>query len=221
MPYHIQEHGVRGIQLFPDIAERFMLLFADDITCIAYTIAGLQRQLNVLQECCNDFKLIVNVTKTKVLVFKKGGRLSKAEQWYGFLYLGVFFSQQMSMFKMAESISVKAKKALNHLFNGLHSLPCIPYETFFKIFYSKISSIRLYVAELWGMTSHGCTEQLQIYASKRFLGANQNACNDAILADLGRFPMLIYSAGRSITFWLRILSLPNDRYLKLCYNMFF
>ena len=71
------------------------------------------------------------------------------------------------------------------------------------------------------MTSHSCKEQVQIYSCKRFLCANQNACNDAILADLSRFPMFIYSARRSIKFWLRILSLPNDRYLKLCYNMLF
>ena len=55
----------------------------------------------MLQELCNDFKLSVNVTKTKVLVFKKGGRLSKAEKWFynnsqietvnGFSYVGVFF----------------------------------------------------------------------------------------------------------------------------------
>jgi len=77
------------------------------------------------------------------------------------------------LFKMAESISVKAKKALNHLFNCLHGIPCIPYKTFFKIFDSKISSILLYGAELWGLTSHSCTEQVQIYACKRFLGANQ------------------------------------------------
>ena len=53
------------------------------------------------------------------------------------------------------------------------------------------------------------------------LGTNQNACNDAILADLGRFPVFIYSARRSIKFWLIIVSSPNDRYLKLCYNMLF
>ena len=118
----------------------------------------------MLQECCNDFKLSVNVTKTKVLVFKKGGRLSWAEKWFynnsqietvnGFSNVGVFFSHQMSMFKMAESISVKAKKVLNHLFNCLHSLPCITYKTVFKIFDLKMSSILLYGTELWGMTSH-------------------------------------------------------------------
>ena len=69
---------------------------------------------------------------------------------------------------MTESISVKAKKALNHLFNCLHSLSCIPYKTFFKSFDSKISSIILYVAELWGMTSYSCREQVQIYACKRY-----------------------------------------------------
>ena len=47
LPKKFQEHGIREIQLFPDITEFFMLLFADDIACIADTIAGLQRQLNV------------------------------------------------------------------------------------------------------------------------------------------------------------------------------
>ena len=155
-----------------------MLLFADDIACIADTIAWLQWQLNALQECCNDFQLSVNVTKTKVLVFKKGGRLPKAEKWFysnsqietinGFSYVGVFFSHQMSMFKMAESISVKAKKVLDHLFNCLHSLPCITYKTVFKSFDSKMSSFLLYGTEPWGLTSHSCTEQVQIYACKRY-----------------------------------------------------
>ena len=48
LPKKFQEHGIRGIQLFPDIIELFMLLFVDDSVCIVDTIAGLQRQLNVL-----------------------------------------------------------------------------------------------------------------------------------------------------------------------------
>ena len=89
-----------------------------------------------------------------------------------------------------------------HGIRGIQLFPDIT-ETF-NIFDSKMSYILLYGAELWGMTSHRYTEQVQMYACKRVLGANQNACNDAILADLGRFPMFIYSARRSIKFWLRI-----------------
>ena len=74
----------------------------------------------------------------------------------------------MSMFKMAECISVKVKKALTHLFNCLHSLPCFPYKTFFKIFDSKVSCILLYGTELWELTSHSCTEQVQILLANVF-----------------------------------------------------
>jgi len=72
------------------------------------------------------------------------------------------------MFKMAEYISVKAKQALNLVFNCLHGLPCIPYCTFFKNFDSNVSYIRLYADELWGLTGHIRTEHVQIYASKYF-----------------------------------------------------
>ena len=52
---------VRRIQLFPDITEVFMLMFADDIGVISDTINGLQKDLNVLEKFCNDYKLKVNI----------------------------------------------------------------------------------------------------------------------------------------------------------------
>jgi len=63
---------------------------------------------------CNDFKLIGNVTKTKVLVFKKGGRLSKVEQLFynnsqietvnGFSYVGVFFHNKCLCLKWLNAL---------------------------------------------------------------------------------------------------------------------
>jgi len=41
---------------------------------ISDTVIGLQRQLNTLDEFCK-IKMNVNVCKTKVIVFKRGGRL--------------------------------------------------------------------------------------------------------------------------------------------------
>jgi hypothetical protein len=74
--------GTRGIQLKPCDIEIFSLMFADDVALLADTVVGLQRQLNLLYDFCTDFYLTVNISKTKVVVFKNGGRLATNEKWY-------------------------------------------------------------------------------------------------------------------------------------------
>ena len=112
--------NVRGIQLFPELTE--LLMFADDIGLISDTVTGLQKQLNVLHEYCRDFELKVNNNKTKIMVFKRGCGLSKKEHWSyggillevvkGITYVGIYFTNRLSFFKMAESSTLKAKKVL-------------------------------------------------------------------------------------------------------------
>ena len=98
----LQNSGLRGVQLLPDWTEIFLLMYADDIALISDTIAGLQKQLNILADFCDNFKLTVNELKTKILVFKNGSILSRAEKWFykgnhlegvnGFTYMGLFFT---------------------------------------------------------------------------------------------------------------------------------
>ena len=52
-----------------------MLMFADDIALLSDTIAGLQRQLNILYAYCLTSTFYVNTAKTKVLIFKRVGQL--------------------------------------------------------------------------------------------------------------------------------------------------
>lgn len=91
--------------------------------------------------------------------------------------------------------------------------------TFFKLFDSKIAPIMLYGSELWALKQVKCLETLHLYACKRFLNVKPKACNDSILGDLGRFPMYIYAFRRCMKYWLRVLSMPGHRYVKLCYDM--
>ena len=120
---------------------------------------------------------------------------------------------------MAEQSAMKAKKALIALLNSILSLSTINSDSFFKIFDTKIAPIMLYGSELWGMFDMHAVENVQTYACKRFLHTSLNSCNVAILGDLGRFPMKIFAMKRCMKFWLRILKLREDRYVKLCYNM--
>ena len=50
----------------------FILFYADDTVIISESADGLQHALNEFYTYCNQWKLTVNVDKTKVMVFSKG-----------------------------------------------------------------------------------------------------------------------------------------------------
>ena len=53
------------------------MLYADDIVIFGNTQEELQNSLNLLSEYCSRWRLVVNIDKTKVMVFRKGGMLSR------------------------------------------------------------------------------------------------------------------------------------------------
>ena len=77
----IESSGLRGIQLFPNLLEIFLLLFADDIALIANTKSGLQSQLSLLSPFCKEHRISVYAGKTKISVFRRGGRRRSTERW--------------------------------------------------------------------------------------------------------------------------------------------
>ena len=88
--------------VYVGILRLFYLLYADDLALFSSTQIGLQRLLNKLSEYCKKWRLKVNFNKTKIIVFRKGGRLKKSEKWFlegeqietvsKFTYLGIVFS---------------------------------------------------------------------------------------------------------------------------------
>ena len=70
------------IPLGPADIELFLLLFADDLTLLTSTVTGLQNQLNVLSVAAKRLCLTVNLGKSKVIVFRKGGFLAAKEKWF-------------------------------------------------------------------------------------------------------------------------------------------
>ena len=57
--------------------ELFILLFADDIALLSDTIVGLQNQLDVLARSCARLDLHVNLGKSNIVIFRKGGYIAK------------------------------------------------------------------------------------------------------------------------------------------------
>ena len=77
-------NGAKGIDI--GMLKLFLLLYADDIVLFANSATELQNSIHILETYCRRWRLTVNTTKPKVLVFKKGGRLPSN---LSFIYNGV------------------------------------------------------------------------------------------------------------------------------------
>ena len=62
-------NGLNGVDI--GSLKLLLLLYADDITLFSETGEGLQNGINILNAYCNRWKLRVNSSKTKVVVFRK------------------------------------------------------------------------------------------------------------------------------------------------------
>jgi hypothetical protein len=63
------------------------LMFADDLAIGSFTVNGLQRGIDQMVKYCGDWNLKCNLKKTKILVFKNGGKLKKNKKWFMYYQL--------------------------------------------------------------------------------------------------------------------------------------
>ena len=97
LPQVLQEAGTTGVRLH-DVWVR-ILLYADDGALVAHSAEDLQAMLNALRSYCAKWRLIVNVSKTKCMVwstaqvsaevFTYGGEMIEVVK--EFKYLGLMF----------------------------------------------------------------------------------------------------------------------------------
>ena len=75
----IEEHfilnGFERIDL--DTFKLFLLLYTDDVVIMSETEEGLKHGLFLLKKYCDRWKLTVNATKTKVMIFRKEGSVNR------------------------------------------------------------------------------------------------------------------------------------------------
>ena len=74
------DNGLSGINV--NMFKLFLILYADDIVIFANIKVELQLSLDALYEYCQRWKMSVHINKTKVIVFKKSGRLTALTKLY-------------------------------------------------------------------------------------------------------------------------------------------
>ena len=210
------------------LLDLYCLLFADDLVLFAETAIKLQRVINAVDTYCHKWKLTVNLSKTKIIVFRRGGYLRNYEKWFlsgeqisvqpVYKYLGVHFTVKGIWTKTQSSLADQASKALFILKKHMFQFTNVPISVWMKLFDSKIKPILEYGAEIWGFHPAGDIEVVQTKFCKFVLRLGRNAPNIAALGELGRNTMYSQRLCKIIKYWFKLLHANENRYIKNCYS---
>ena len=223
----LTENGRHGV--FFDAYELFVLLLADDIILCSETVVGLQNQLNILQRAARRLHLIVNLDKSNIIVFRKGGYLGEKEKWsYDgkmmpvvnvYKYLGIFLSTRLSFSAACRDVASKAKRALLFIIQRLRQHNCSSIHIFLKIFDTQVQPIMQYGSEIWGLcnAANEC-EKVHLYALKKFLNVDLKTPNDLVYKEMCRYTITINSIINCVRYWLKLSQMENFRLPRKAYD---
>ena len=144
---YLQENIFDDITL--DRISIYLLLFADDAVLISDSKEGLQRSLNQFENYFKKWNLTINISKTKVMICSKGGRLpdehftlngEELELVGEFNYLGFLITSGGSVQKAINLLADKAVRSMGMLFSIIKHIQ-IPFKMLMQLFDTYVKSI--------------------------------------------------------------------------------
>ena len=211
----------------PDLAGSAvkLLLYADDLVLMSKSPRGLQRQLNELSAFCKKRDLTVNVKKTKVVVF--GSRLNSTPLHYGgspveevasFRYLGIELHRSGSLKTAVEHLAAAGRRAVFALRRRCADLKLKDPAIVCQLFDALVKPVISYGCELW--VDEPATKSLEaIHRSflKSLLGISDTTPSRIVLAEFGRFPLLLFWRQQALKYKARLSTLLPSRLLSSAY----
>ena len=193
----------------------FLHLYADDAVIFSETPTGLQSGINELQKYCERWKLTLNTTKSRIVVFRKGNRPVSFQWKYDednlesvskIKYLGLMISSNGSFNQTQITVAEQANKATFALHIRLNDFRNIKPHEMMTLFDRYISPILNYGCEVWGFHKAPNIERVHLNFCKRILQVKRTTQNDFSYDELGRYPMFVCRQIRIIKYWLNIVS---------------
>lgn len=165
----------------------YCLKYADDIVMVAGDIVmvagGLQSMLDTAERYFKRNKLEINVNKTKIMVFRGGGRRKRGEKWEingkevevvnTFKYLGFWFSARNTYGAHIRKMAGKGKRAMNAAWGIMTRAGLSALESRLYILNVMGKSGALYGTEIWGLTGREEMERIQGRAVKTAMGVSK------------------------------------------------
>ena len=136
-----------------------------------------------------------------------------------FRYLGLTLHRNGNV-KCSQQVlikqSIKAKAVVDkYLRKHKHT----PVKNIFKLFDTLVRPIILFNCEIWGINVCKEIEQFHLSFMKSVLGVKPTTNSCLIYAETGRYPLYINVYTRIIKYWLKLVTMPEHKYVCIVYNM--
>ena len=204
------------------------LAYADDVVILAKDKRDLENMIKTLFNYLKRKKLTLNVQKSKVMVFKKGGRRAIYNKWmWGeekieevkeYNYLGYLLQNTNSDEKHVQKVCAKATRAMAQVW----SIGERRFRDNFKIkmamFDSIVKGILMYGTEIWGWKERKVIENIQMKYLKWVLGVNKRTPNYMVLEESKREKMRIETGYRAFHFEEKIAKYTEKELLCACWR---
>lgn len=204
----------------------FAMKFADDIVLVANEEDGLRSMLGSLEKYVERNKLTVNIDKTKILIFKKGGRNKKSEKWkYNnkelervteYKYLGVWFSTGNTFEKHIKILTGKINKVINATWGIFKRAKIGSLKRRLYLMEAIAKSGMLYGVEIWGWKNRAQVERLQARYVKMAMGVNRNTPNYIWRMEAGCRGIGIEIWKRAAKYLREVMEMGDERWPKKC-----
>lgn len=172
-----------------------LLLYADDIVLISDDVNVLQKMIKKLETYCNYWNLEVNLAKSKIMVFRNGGRLAHHEKWVfngeeidivnEYCYLGMILTPKCVFTKHVSKRLSSAKNCLNSTWSNFLGKKDISFQAKTHLYNAVCRSIQSYGAQIWGHSHFDEVDRLQRYFVKRVINLPKFTPNYTLFLESG------------------------------------
>ncbi|KAI4475723.1 hypothetical protein M0802_015052 [Mischocyttarus mexicanus] len=204
----------------------FAIKYADDVAAIAETAEGLRSVLKDLERWADGNRMEVNARKTKVMVFRNGGRVKDVGKWKfkgdeiqvvnNFKYLGYWFTSKNSCWLHGRKSVGKAQKAMNTVWGVWKRAGRDIIEERLYLLDSIVRAGVMYGVEVWGFGEIGLFERIQSRYCKMALGVKGTTPDYIWRRELGVPTMRYLVIERALRYMAEVLRMAERRWPRIC-----
>ena len=165
----------------------------------------------------------MNLGKTKVVIFRRGGRIGKRDHFFvngaeievvkSYVYLGVVFSSSGLFCEETESRIKKTLGAQMSTLNIIMRNKIVNPDSINSIFDSMVQSVLLYGAAVWSLRYLDKIERVQQSFYKRFLNLPRSTPGYFVRLETGRPHTRVKLVVPLLKLWVKLMRSPRGSLL--------